>query len=257
MIKSGAKCCRGNKACFSIYCRAGQPPPNTHTCALFIHSSSLIRCNPTVSGVQESGSFKSHKWLMELYFTGHCRSARGRLQPDMISRQSGERCAMLVQRSHGMEREGKKGRDRERERDFFFFHITSHKDQKFMKEWKHIRYPARHLFVSFLMLLFPYFPSIYHLSLSFIWYLLQMFTLRVYTVQYHFFLLLLFPWSILFLGRGNCVTSPLLVVWVYLFLLLWPLCLPGFPASGKVGCSACLTEMSRGSCIYETNGISE
>lgn len=49
---------------------------------------------------------------MELYFTGHCRSARGRLQSDMISHQSGERCAMLVQRSQGMERDGKKGRVR-------------------------------------------------------------------------------------------------------------------------------------------------
>lgn len=36
-----------------------------------------VRCNPSVSGGQESSSFKSHKWLMELYFTDHFASARG------------------------------------------------------------------------------------------------------------------------------------------------------------------------------------
>lgn len=46
---------------------------------------------------------------MELYFTDHCGSAKGRLRSDMISQQSGERCAMQVQRSQGMEREGNKG----------------------------------------------------------------------------------------------------------------------------------------------------
>lgn len=33
---------------------------------------------------------------MELYFTDHCGSARGQIQSDMISHQSGEECAMLI-----------------------------------------------------------------------------------------------------------------------------------------------------------------
>lgn len=94
-------------------------PPHSYS-----HTPSALRCNPTISGGQESDSFKSHKWLMELYFTAHCRSARGRLQSDMISHQSGERWrAMPVQRSQGMEREGK---ERESERPALHCHITSH-----------------------------------------------------------------------------------------------------------------------------------
>lgn len=60
---------------------------------------------------------------MELYFTDHCRSARGRLQSDMISHQSGEKCAMQVWRSQGTEREGK---ERMSSRAALHRHITSH-----------------------------------------------------------------------------------------------------------------------------------
>lgn len=46
------------------------PSPLIHTFLL------TVRYNPSVSGGQKSSSFKSYKWLMELYFSDHFTSVR-------------------------------------------------------------------------------------------------------------------------------------------------------------------------------------
>lgn len=91
MIWSGSKCCHGNRERFGG--TVGQSPWSFSPLS-FTPPLSPLCCNPTISSGQESGFFKSRKWLMEQYFTDYCRSARGWPQSDMISYQSGERCAM-------------------------------------------------------------------------------------------------------------------------------------------------------------------
>ena len=110
MIYWGSKCCCGNRAW--CHCRAGLNPWSFFPFLSFMSPPSLLRCNPTISGGQESGYFKSHKWLMEMYFTDHCKGARGRLQSDMISHQSGEKVCHACLEISG---DGEGGKERERE----------------------------------------------------------------------------------------------------------------------------------------------
>lgn len=200
---------------------------------------------------------------MELYFTGHCRSARGRLQSDMIFHQSRESCAMLVQRSLGMASEGKKERVIGLLRTVILHHTQ-------VLGWK-VHERTRHTsntpldisaFPS-LCCCFSLFPLSLYLCISFTLLLgisyklpLSVSVMRslaltcsrffLFSLSFFYFLEVICNSLVCNFCSGSCL------ILSFYSTTLFPLCpfTASSPTSGKVGCSSCLTEMSQESCIY-------
>lgn len=164
---------------------------------------------------------------MELYFTGHCRSARGRLQSDMIFHQSRESCAMLVQRSLGMASEGKK----ERVRGLLRTVILHHTQVLGMKSpWKNRHTSNTPLDISAFPSLccwFSLFPLSLYLCISFTLLLgisyklpLSVSVMRSLTCSCFFCFFCPFFISWKSSVTASCVISAVAVVRFYLFTLL-------------------------------------
>lgn len=183
---------------------------------------------------------------MELYFTGHCRSARGRLQSDMIFHQSRERCAMLVQRSLGMASEGKK----EWVRGLLRTVILHHTQVLGMKSpWKNRHTSNTPLDISAfpsLCCCFSLFPLSLYLCISFTLLLSISYKLPLSVSVMHFLSLtcprffFYFLEVICYSGVCNFCSGSCLILSFY-STTLFPLCAftASSPTSGKVGCSAC------------------